>query len=169
MHAEKLIMGGVGIFTVLALVFIVFFAIREGNGQKRANVTTYGASDKKKPRFTVSSYSADLGKINVKDEKKANFEIKNTGSEPLTLFGISSSCDCTYGKVIIDGKESPEFTMHSQNPWTGTIAPGQSATLTAIYRPFIMPVKGIVTRDVYVQTNDPEKSNLTFTIRAEVE
>lgn len=166
---DKVIVGGTIAFTIVALIFIVFFAFREGNGQKPANIVSYAASDKKKPQLSASSFNADMGKINVNDEKKAEFSLKNTGSQPLTIFGISSSCDCTYGKVTIDGKESPEFTMHSQNSWTGTIAPGKSAKLSVIYRPFIMPVKGIVTRDVYLKTNDPKKSNLTFTIKADVE
>ena len=59
--------------------------------------------------------------------------------------------------------------MHSKSPWTGTIEPGGKALLSVIYRPFIMPVKGVVTRDVYMETNDPTKGRMTFTVKANVE
>lgn len=59
--------------------------------------------------------------------------------------------------------------MHASGSWTGNIEPGKKAKLSVIYRPSIMPVSGIVTRDVYIQTNDPEKPKLTFTVKADVE
>ena len=37
------------------------------------------------------------------------------------------------------------------------------------YKPNIMPVKGEVTRAVYVSTNDPDNKELTFSVKAYVE
>lgn len=167
---DKLIFFIIGGFTLVILVGIVLFSINEGKqNQTAANIANFSASDKEKPVVAVSSTFSDLGNMKSKDEKAAEFTIENKGTKPLSLFKVSSSCDCTYGQITIDGVKSPEFTMHSQNPWTGTIDPGKKATLSVIYRPFIMPVKGVVTRDVYVQTNDPAKSKLTFTVKANVD
>ena len=55
------------------------------------------------------------------------------------------------------------------NSWIGTLNPGNTATVTVIYRPSIMPVKGDVTRFVTVETNDPANNQLTFNIKAFVE
>lgn len=160
----------IGGFTVVILVLIALFSVNEGKqSQAAANVTSFSANDKERPEVVVSSTFSDLGNMKAKDEKAAEFTIENKGTKPLSLFKISSSCDCTFGQITIDEVKSPEFTMHSKNPWTGTIDQGKKAILNVIYRPFIMPVKGVVTRDVYVQTNDPAKSQLTFTVKANVD
>lgn len=170
MGTDKLIFYIIGGITVLLLVVIVLFSVNEEKqSQATANLTSFSTSDKEKPEVVVSSTFSDLGNIKVKDEKSAEFTIENKGTKSLSLFKVSSSCDCTFGQITIDGVKSPEFTMHSKNPWTGTIEPGKSASLTVIYRPFIMPVKGVVTRDVYIQTNDPTKSQITFTVKANVD
>ncbi len=170
MGTDKLIFYIIGGFTIVILVLIVLFSVDEGKqSQAASNITSFSKNDKEKPEAVVSSTSSDLGNINVKDEKFTEFTIENKGNKPLKLFKVSSSCDCTFGQVTIDDNKSPEFTMHSKNPWIGTLDPGKKATLSVIYRPFIMPVKGVVTRDVYMQTNDPSNSKLTFTVKALVE
>lgn len=169
-NAEKTIFYVIGGFTVLVIILIVVFSINE---QKQAsgglNIASYSTTDSNRPKAKFDSAFSDLGKMSVKDEKTAEFTIENTGSKPLTLYKISSSCDCTFGLVDIDGNKSPEFSMHASGSWTGTVESGKSAKLSVIYRPSIMPVSGIVTRDVYVQTNDPENPKLTFTVKADVE
>ena len=107
--------------------------------------------------------------MTVKDEKKAEFTIKNVGSEQLQLYKVSSSCDCTFGQITINGAKSPLFSMHAKSPWVGTLKPEETANLTVVYRPGIMPVKGEVTRAVYISTNDPDKKELTFSVKAYVE
>lgn len=170
MSTDKLIFIIIGVFTSGVLVLIALFSVNERKqNQASANVTGYSLSDKDKPSVVVSSSVSDLGNMKVKDEKSADFTIENKGIKPLSLFKISASCDCTFGQVTIGEVKSPEFTMHAKNPWVGTVDPGKKATLRVIYRPFIMPVKGPVTRDVYVSTNDPANSRLTFTVKANVE
>ncbi len=170
MGTDKLIFFIIGGFTVVILILIVLFSINEGKqNQAAANLTTFSVNDKDKPKIVVSSTFSDLGNMKVKDEKSAAFIIENKGTKPLSLFKVSSSCDCTFGQIIIDGNKSAEFGMHSKNSWTGSLDPGKKATLNVIYRPFIMPVKGVITRDVFMQTNDPENPKVTFTVKAEVE
>lgn len=167
---DKLIFLMIGGFTIVILVLIVLFSLNEGKqSQTTGNIIAFSVNDKDKPEFAVSAIFSDLGKMKVKDEKTAEFLIENKGTKPLSLFKVSSSCGCTFGQIIIDGNKSPELGMHSRNSWTGTIDPGKKAILNVIYRPFIMPVKGIITRDVYLETNDPQKPKLTFTVKAEVE
>ncbi|MBI3955445.1 DUF1573 domain-containing protein [Candidatus Gottesmanbacteria bacterium] len=170
MGTDKLVFVMIGGFTVVILVLIVLFSINEGKqNQAAANITNFSVNDKDKPEIAVSSTFSDLGNMKVKDEKSAEFTIENKGTKSLSLFKISSSCDCTFGQITIDGSKSPEFGMHSQNSWTGSIAPGKKALLNVTYKPYIMPVKGVITRDIYMQTNDPQKPQLTFTVKAFVE
>lgn len=163
--AVFLVIGGV---TVSVLILIAFFSVSESK-QSKGNAITYSVSDRERPKAQISSLFADLGNMKVKDEKTADFIIENVGTKPLRLSKISSSCDCTFGKITIDGKTSPEFGMHSKNNWVGTVDPSKKATLSVIYRPYIMPVKGVVTRDVYVGTNDPLNERLTFSVKAIVD
>ncbi len=162
-----LIIGGLTLFVVILIV--IFSANEQKQAKSSTNILSYSASAQERPKVSVSSTFSDLGNMKVQDEKTAQFEIENKGNKPLQLYKISSSCDCTFGQVTIDEVKSPEFSMHAGSPWVGEVAPGKKAVLSVIYKPSIMPVSGVVTRDVYVQTNDPEKSNLTFTIKAFVE
>lgn len=170
LSTDKAIFLTIAGFTALILVLIVLFSTNEqkqsaGNG----NVSSYSSTDSQKPQAKASSTFFDLGNMKVSDEKKADFIIENTGQKPLELFKVSSSCDCTFGQIEIDGVKSPEFSMHAKGDWTGNVDPGKKATLSVIYRPKIMPVKGVVTRDVFVQTNDPDKKQLTFSVKAIVD
>lgn len=167
---NKLMLYIIGGFTILIIGVIVFFSVLQGKqASAGADVTSYSATDNERPKATTTSKFSDLGTMKVKDEKKTEFTIENTGNKPLVLSNISSSCGCTVGQITIDGKTSPEFGMHSKGSWQGTVEPGKSAKVTVIYRPYIMPVSGIVTRDVFVKTNDPENGQLTFTVKANVE
>ncbi|MBI2617773.1 DUF1573 domain-containing protein [Candidatus Gottesmanbacteria bacterium] len=167
--SEKIILSIIGGVTLLALVVIFIFSVNESKQGKPEVSASYKVNDENRPRVKVSSSSSDLGTMKVQDEKQAEFLLENTGNKPLDLFKISSSCDCTFGQITVNGTKSPEFGMHSKSTWSTSLEPGEKATLTVTYRPSIMPVKGPVTRDVYVQTNDPENPKLTFTVKAYVE
>lgn len=168
---EKLIFIGVGAVTFIFIILVAVFASRDsarsaGNDTK---LVTYSASDTDKPKTVTSSNFSDLGNMKLNSEKSAAFTITNQGNKPLELYDIKSSCMCTFGQITIDGVKSPEFGMHSENPWIGIVAPGKKATLSVVYKPYLMPVSGSVSRDVYVKTNDPSSSDITFTVKAFVE
>lgn len=165
--ADKAIFMVIGGLTIVALVLIFAFAARGENKPARA-VTTYTSADSEKPKVEVSNMSADLGLMSVKDEKSAQFTIKNTGTKPLQLSGVNTSCDCTFATVTIQGTTSQEFSMHAKTDWVGSVEPGENATLTVLYRPSVMPVKGAVSRATFVETNDPEKLLLRFDVAAVV-
>lgn len=170
LSTDKIVLLIIGGFTALVLVLIFIVSVNENKqAQGASGIVSYTANENERPKVTVSGSLGDLGTMKVKDEKRAQFTIENTGTKPLSLSKISTSCDCTSGQITINGQKGPELSMHSKNPWVGTINPGEKAVLEAIYRPFIMPVAGPVTRDVYVSTNDPDNPRLTFTVKAIVE
>lgn len=168
-NANKLMVYLIGGFTIISIGMLIILSIRQN---KRGNVpaaATYAPTDSERPKAVTAATFADLGAMKVKDEKTAEFTIENAGSKPLIVSNISSSCGCTVGRITIDGTTSPEFSMHAKGTWQGTVQPGKKAAVTVIYRPYIMPVIGMVTRNVYVQTNDPEHRNLTFSVKATVQ
>ncbi|MFN4212730.1 MAG: DUF1573 domain-containing protein [Microgenomates group bacterium] len=161
---QKVLLIGTVIFSFLILVgsyFLIF-----GGKPSSIKIVSYDLNDKKRPKAELKNNFSDMGKIKVSSEKAAEFTIKNVGQKPLQLFNISSSCGCTVASVIIDGKESEEFGMHSQSNYVGEVVPGKQATIRVTYRPYVMPVYGPVEREVYVSTNNPEKEKLVFKVRA---
>lgn len=169
MKMEKEILFIIGAVTLAIFAGITVFSLLESKNETKGQVASYQTSDSSRPKVTASAFFSDLGNMTVSEEKTAEFIIKNEGDKPLQLFNISSSCDCTFGQVIINDAKSPEFSMHAKSGWRGEIKSGEQAKLLVIYRPKIMPVKGVVTRDVYVATNDPTSPKLTFTVKAVVE
>lgn len=158
-----IISGAIFVAVVVGLSFLLT------SGQKPIpEASTYSVADSDKPIAQAAEVSADLGEMKVSDVKQADFELKNTGTKPLQILNINSSCNCTFGKVIYGAAESKEFGMHAQSGYVTDIAPGSFATVRVIYKPAIMPVSGLVERTVTITTNDPERKNLTFTVRANV-
>lgn len=164
---DTLIIGGIGIITLLIIIFIAIVATKEGSS--KSSTPSYTTADRERPTVKTDSDFQDLGKMKVTDEKTASFTITNIGKKPLTLSNVSSSCDCTFGKISINDTSSPELSMHSRSNWQGVVEPSKEAKVSVIYRPSIMPVKGEIGREVYITTNDPEKPTLTFSVKAFVE
>ena len=162
---KKLIIGLlIGFFGFL--IGIYYLVQRDNSTQ--VLFTSYKLGDKERPKVEVKQTSQDLGQMKVSDEKSKDFIIKNIGSRNLILSNISSSCGCTLGQLIYEGEKSSEFGMHSKRAFAKEILPGKEATIRVIYRPYIMPVYGLVEREVYVETNDPQNSRLIFRVTANI-
>ncbi len=165
---EKKIIIGVIVSSFLLILVSYFFIKGSSLFSKSSDIKiiTYKKEDKEKPKVSYINNFKDLGIMKVSEERSADFIIKNTGQKNLQLFNISSSCGCTVGKIIIDKKESKEFGMHSRSDYVGEVLPGQQAIVKVIYRPYVMPIYGVVEREVYVTTNDPENERLVFKVKA---
>ncbi|MFA6004984.1 MAG: DUF1573 domain-containing protein [Patescibacteria group bacterium] len=145
---------------------LVFF-ITTGQKPDLASIV-YSAQDTNRPKVEANSVFKNLGEISVSDVKKQDFSFKNTGTKPLQILGISSSCGCTTGQLIYKGTTTKPYSMHAQSGFITNIAPGESAIVRLVYRPATMPVYGLVEREVYVTTNDPLNQKLVFSIKAKV-
>ena len=126
------------------------------------------AQDVDRPKAETSQTFYDLGEIKVLDVKQQDYTLKNSGTQPLQILNVNSSCGCTAGQIIYQGETSKEYSMHAQSGYVTEIAPGDTATVRLTYRPATMPVYGVVSREVYVTTNDPENQKLVFSIKAKV-
>jgi len=154
-----------GVLFTVGLVVGSYFLLNQGSNTAKP-IASYQSTDKEKPKVEVKTTFSDLGKMKVSEDKSANFKIKNIGQKSLQLNNVSSSCDCTFGQVVIDGKESEIFGMHNVSDFAGEVLPGKEAIIKVTYRPSIMPVYGAVEREVYVSTNDPENPKLVFKVKA---
>lgn len=122
--------------------------------------------------MAIDKTTADLGTMTQDEEKNVTFTINNTGNSVLRLWNVKTSCNCTFATIKIGDKEAGEFSMHSGGAiknWIGEVPVGQSAQLTVIYRPKIMPVVGKVSRQVTFATNDPTNENVEVSIEANVQ
>ncbi|MBI4225800.1 DUF1573 domain-containing protein [Candidatus Roizmanbacteria bacterium] len=165
---SKSFIFGIIIFSLVVIGGSYFLV---AGGKQNTSVVTsisYKATDKEKPKAETKELFKDMGKMKVSEQKSEDFFVKNVGVKPLQLSQISSSCGCTVAQVIIDGKESEEFGMHSQSDYIAEIAAQKEAKIRVTYRPYVMPVYGAVDREVYVTTNDPENPRLVFKINAYV-
>jgi len=163
---SKILVIGLIIFSLMAIVGSYFILV--GGQKPQVQIISYSVSDKQRPKVEAKTIFSDLGTMKVSEDRSANFKIKNIGQKSLQLSNVSSSCSCTFGQIIIDGKESELFGMHNISDFAGEVLPGKEATVKVIYRPSIMPVYGIIEREVYVSTNDPENPKLVFKVKATV-
>ena len=165
---SKSFLFGIIIFS-LVVIGGSYFLIA-GNKQKNSSTlpVVYSLKDKEKPKAEIKVSSKNLGDMKESEQKSEDFIVKNVGNKPLTLFNISSSCGCTVGQIIIDGKTSEEFGMHAQSDKTFELVQGKEATVKVTYRPYVMPVSGKVDRQVFIETNDPENPRVEFKVTANV-
>ena len=162
----KVLIIGLIICSLVAIVCSYFILV---SGQKpQVQIISYSVSDEERPKVEAKTTFSDLGTMKVSEDRSANFKIKNIGLKPLQLSNVSSSCNCTFGQIVIEGKESEVFGMHNVSDFAGEVPAGKEAIIKATYRPSVMPVYGVVGREVYVNTNDPENPKLVFKIKANV-
>lgn len=122
-------------------------------------------------KVQVEETEHDWGEIKLKGgDVKKTFTIKNGGTGNLQLANIKTSCMCTTAQVKINRESSPFFGMHSRSSWIGEVVPGEKAELEVVFDPDYHGPSGIgpVTREIVVETNDPENRIITFNLNADV-
>lgn len=142
----------------------------------RASSMSVAAGDARyldQAKVQIPTEERELGNISVANERTAVFFIRNVGGKPLQISQVRTSCMCTYAQVIIADNKSPLFNMamhHSPavQSWQGVVEPGLTAMIRIIYRPYMMPVKGSVARNVKFNTNDPTRPVVELGIHATV-
>jgi len=106
----------------------------------------------KTPHAVAEPASYDFGEIGNVDPVSTDFTISNTGTAPLAIEGITTSCSCTSAAISAD-----------------SIAPNGSATLTVTFDPQVHNgATGHFLRFAYLQTNDPETPEVQVEITADV-
>lgn len=160
----KIILGA-----IVASVAIIIGAVLLLGNDKSPKRETLGAAS-----MTIDKKFEDFGDMKSDEEKTATFTIANTSaSSVLRIWSVSTSCDCTFATVVIGSQETGEFNMPmhmiaSLKNWIGEVPAKQTATLRVTYRPKVMPVTGVVTRQVRFATNDPKNAEVEVSVKANV-
>lgn len=175
-HQKKsnntLVVGG--IMLAIALVsFLIYGGSRPSLNQSENITQIYDINDTEKPIITIEPaiLSQDVGTMNVNEERTAEFALKNTGSKPLVISGLQTSCMCTFGEIIAGNRKSPRVNMEMHNSasaksWQLKLEPNETATARVIYRPLLMPVQGPIERVFLFETNDPLRQRVELVIKA---
>lgn len=162
---------------ILVAGIIVLFAYQSGNSSRQAIVSqSYRADTKEKPVLVIEPENRirDLGAMKADEERTGEFTLRNTGTRPLTISRLRTSCMCTFGQITAGDKVSPLVNMEMNNPpsakkWRLEIGPGETAYAKVVYRPVLMPVQGPVERSLLFETTDPLNPSAELTIKALVE
>ena len=159
----KIILGALGA-SLLIIVGAIYFMGKDIS-PKRESLGTAS--------MTIDKTFEDFGDMKADEEKTAVFTITNTGDSLLRLWGVSTSCNCTFASIVIGGIEKGEFSMPAHmnaglKNWIGEVPAKQTATLKVTYKPKIMPVTGIVTRQTLFSTNDPKNAEVEVSVKANV-
>src|SRR3989338_6128738 len=159
----KIIIGA--IVASVAIIVGAVFLLSKDNSPKREALGTAA--------MTIDKTLEDFGDMKSDEEKTATFTITNTSDAVLRIWNISTSCDCTFASVVINGQETGEFNMPMHmiarlKNWIGEVPAKQTAPLKVTYRPKVMPVTGVVTRQTRFSTNDPKNPEVEVSVKANV-
>ncbi len=153
---RKRIIKRIGAISIILLIIILLFLFR-GYGLKDA------------PSLIVTPATYDFGSVSqAEGSVSASLTIENKGKNDLIITGMESSCGCTTASIINDGVKSPIFGMHN-NPtdWLTKIESGKNAELKINYNPNVhKELRGLVTRSVFIYSNDPKNGAKEVVIRA---
>lgn len=119
----------------------------------------------------VDKTSHDWGNIPLSGGNvQKTFTIKNTGKAVLELANITTSCMCTTVQVVINDQKSPYFGMHSKSSWVGKVPPDNQAEILVEFDPAFHGPSGVgqITRQISLETNDPNQPKLTFDLSTNV-
>ena len=103
------------------------------------------------PVFKIASSTIDIGKMKGTELKDVEFRFQNTGKSDLIIRHIRSTCGCT---AIQQGGDS-------------VVKPGEWSSIKATFN--AGGISGRVTRTIFVYTNDPQNSEVTLMLNADVE
>lgn len=122
-------------------------------------------------KVEITELKYDAGVVSMTDGLvKHTYEIKNIGKGDLKIKKIRTSCMCTTARLRVGDSISPEFGMHDSFSWSKRITPGGTGFLEVTFDPAFHGPEGtgLVTRAIYVSTNDSENKELEFLLTADV-
>ncbi len=110
-------------------------------------------ADAPQPNVAIPVSYFDFGSIPAApDNAVQTFPIENTGTEPLIINRMVTSCACTTAQLS-----------------SSVIEPGKRADLTVVFDPDFHDTEGPVKRIVWMETNDPDMPVAEVSITANVQ
>ena len=103
------------------------------------------------PAIDLPQTEHNFGEVQQGDVATVQLPVRNTGNSDLHIESVATSCGCTSAKV---------------EPMT--IPPNGEATLTVNYNSGLHPDEGPIFRIIYIDSDDPQMTEATVEIRADV-
>ncbi len=154
---------GIVIVTVLILGGAVYF------GTKMGATTQVSADTQVETQIGETKY--DWGTIDINGGiVSKSFTIENSGTTPLKLYDVKTSCMCTTAQLKTASNSSKKFGMHEKNSSVFEVAPGESAEVLVEFDPLFHGPSGVgpISRTVTMNTNDASRPTLSFQLSANV-
>lgn len=154
---------GIVVVTVLILGGAVYF------GTKMGATTQVSADTQVETQIGETKY--DWGTIDINGGiVSKSFTIENSGTTPLKLYDVKTSCMCTTAQLKTASNSSKKFGMHEKNRSVFEVAPGESAEVLVEFDPLFHGPSGVgpISRTVTMNTNDANRPTLSFQLSANV-
>ncbi len=154
---------GIVVVTVLILGGAVYF------GTKMGATTQVSADTQVETQIGETKY--DWGTIDINGGiVSKSFTIENSGTTPLKLYDVKTSCMCTTAQLKTASNSSKKFGMHEKNRSVFEVAPGESAEVLVEFDPLFHGPSGVgpISRTVTMNTNDASRPTLSFQLSANV-
>ena len=149
--------------TLLLLVGVIYFGTKIG-------ATTEVSADSQ-VSIEIAGSRHDWGTIDINSGLVSkSFAIENTGSSPLKLYDVATSCMCTTAQLITPSQTSKKFGMHEKSTSVIEVQPGETAELVVEFDPLFHGPSGVgpISRTVTLNTNDTNQPTLSFQLAANV-
>jgi len=159
---DSFMVGVIGI-TLTLLVGVVYFGTKLG--------TTTEVSADSQVSTQVGEDKHDWGTIDINGGLVSKaFAIENTGSSPLKLYDVTTSCMCTTAQLKTPSQTSKKFGMHEKSASVFEVQPGETAELIVEFDPLFHGPSGVgpISRTVTLNTNDANQPTLSFQLAANV-
>lgn len=158
---------------VAAVVLVILFANRTGSSRSENNPNILSDSANGTGVLIAAESFYDLGTISMVAGKVSRvFKIKNSGTNPVQVKKIYTSCMCTTATLTTKEGAAGPFGMpgHASIPTISQIvAPNEEASIEAIFDPAAHGPAGVgrVRRSIYIET-DAQKEPLELIFEANV-
>ena len=163
MKQNILTFGGIIVFVVVG-----FFLLNGGGGNsstKTVSASTLESLESYYDFGTISMGNGDVAKL---------FEVKNTGTEPVAIEKVYTSCMCTTAKITdAEGNTYGPYGMPGHVSYDSSkieIRGGETATVEAIFDPAAHGPSGIGLnqRVIYLETNSAQTPKVELKFAATV-
>lgn len=166
---QNLILGG-----IIISVLIVFGYLIITNKNALKNKEEGGSASVSGSSLVVLENNFDFKTISMGAGKMShNFEIQNSGNEPVVISKIYTSCMCTAANLINKGKQLGPFGMSGHSAISKineVVNPGEKATIKAVFDPAAHGPEGVglAKRVIYIETNSSVNPVLELVFEANV-
>ncbi|HNW98942.1 MAG TPA: DUF1573 domain-containing protein [Bacteroidales bacterium] len=143
------------ILTLVSVFFVLFIA--------NAQTTTAPSENASGAEIKFDNIVHDYGTVQKGADGKCEFVFKNTGTEPLILSNVTTSCGCTVPswpkEPILPGKTGAIKVTYTKMNTPGTISKQITVNSNASNGTIVLSIKGLVVDNTPATNNADKPAN----------